>query len=215
MSRLRMSRVFLISYQDATKNMLWPEQEAGKWTPYARRACQHPRTCPDELLKVVSHLMFALPYSTHAWSLGPWGFNREVFLPFGILRPRLREPEPPSLRSTEHCQLLHYSFYKVDPTWPTPAWERPSRMMDALPNTTTLKFTRNLSHMHLAAGADMDNVSNRRVPYSLDFFYLVIRCQRPMLKPCRLGFQESHLAIINQSSNLTRTRLQRSYLLDG
>ena len=36
-----------------------------------------------------------------------------------------------------------------------------------------------------------------------------------MLKPFRLEFLEPHLAIVNQSSNFTRTRLQRGFLLDG
>lgn len=38
-----------------------------------------------------------------------------------FLRPGLQKPESPSLRPTEYCQLLHYSFYKVGPTLPTPA----------------------------------------------------------------------------------------------
>ena len=68
---------------------------------------------------------------------GPLRIYSEVFLTFGILRPRLREPEPPSLRLTEHYQ---YSFYQVGPTLPTLPERALQEMMEALPNTTTLNL---------------------------------------------------------------------------
>lgn len=37
--------------------------------------------------------------------------------------------------------------------------------------------------MHLVAAVDVDHINGRRVSYPLNFFYLVLRCQRSMLKP--------------------------------